>query len=164
MTQQTMTEREVFLQHFEREHQTTLKVLRAYPPNQLDFKPDPRSSSARDVIWMMVHIQKVDDLMKGKMEGQMPPAPRTLDELIASFESVQRELVKKVRALSEDQYHDTIRIRSGKDSSMDVRIADALWFTLMMLVHHRGQLSVYLRMAGGKVPSIYGPSADEPWN
>src|SRR5438132_11205433 len=45
----------------------------------------------------------------------------------------------------------------------DVRRLDFFWFLLMDMVHHRGQLSVYLRMAGGKVPSIYGPSADEPW-
>jgi len=38
-----------------------------------------------------------------------------------------------------------------------------MWFMLLDSIHHRGQLSVYVRMAGGKVPSIYGPSADEPW-
>lgn len=45
----------------------------------------------------------------------------------------------------------------------DVRIMDIFWMMVMDMVHHRGQFSVYLRMAGGKVPSIYGPSADEPW-
>lgn len=45
----------------------------------------------------------------------------------------------------------------------DFRKADVLWMMMMDAVHHRGQFSVYLRMAGGKVPSIYGPSADEPW-
>jgi uncharacterized damage-inducible protein DinB len=38
-----------------------------------------------------------------------------------------------------------------------------LWLMLMDSIHHRGQLSVYIRPAGGKVPSIYGPSGDEPW-
>jgi len=38
-----------------------------------------------------------------------------------------------------------------------------LWFLLHDQIHHRGQLSIYLRMAGGKLPSIYGPTADEPW-
>ena len=45
----------------------------------------------------------------------------------------------------------------------DVRIMDIFWLMLMDSVHHRGQFSVYLRMSGGKVPSIYGPTADEPW-
>ena len=42
-------------------------------------------------------------------------------------------------------------------------VAEFLWFMLMDSVHQHGQLSVYVRCAGGKVPSIYGPSADEPW-
>ena len=45
----------------------------------------------------------------------------------------------------------------------DCPVSEVLWLMLMDSVHHRGQLSVYLRMVGGKVPSIYGPSADEPW-
>jgi uncharacterized damage-inducible protein DinB len=45
----------------------------------------------------------------------------------------------------------------------DVRKLDFLWLMLTDQIHHRGQLSVYARMAGGKVPSIYGPSFDEPW-
>jgi uncharacterized damage-inducible protein DinB len=52
----------------------------------------------------------------------------------------------------------------GPGQVADVPVADMLWIMLLDAVHHRGQLSVYLRMAGGKVPSIYGPSADEPWH
>ena len=44
-----------------------------------------------------------------------------------------------------------------------IPVIDVLWFMLTDSIHHRGQLSVYVRMAGGRVPSIYGPSADEPW-
>jgi uncharacterized damage-inducible protein DinB len=43
-----------------------------------------------------------------------------------------------------------------------MRRLDVIWANLFDVIHHRGQLSVYVRMAGGKVPSIYGPSADEP--
>lgn len=45
----------------------------------------------------------------------------------------------------------------------DFPVSEVLWLMLMDSVNHRGQFSVYLRMVGGKVPSIYGPSADEPW-
>ena len=54
-------------------------------------------------------------------------------------------------------------VPTGPGKVGDLRTMDLLWTTLMDQVHHRGQLSVYTRMAGGKVPSIYGPSADEPW-
>jgi len=51
----------------------------------------------------------------------------------------------------------------AKDRMEAHRRGDVLWYSLHALIHHRGQLSVYLRMVGGKVPSIYGPSGDEPW-
>ena len=51
----------------------------------------------------------------------------------------------------------------GPKQMGDVPRSQIGWLTVMDMVHHRGQFSVYLRVAGGKVPSIYGPSADEPW-
>jgi uncharacterized damage-inducible protein DinB len=57
----------------------------------------------------------------------------------------------------------TITVPAGKGVTADVRKLDFLWLMLNDQIHHRGQLSVYTRMAGGKVPSMYGPSGDEPW-
>jgi uncharacterized damage-inducible protein DinB len=57
----------------------------------------------------------------------------------------------------------TVVFMVGPRQKGDVPLADFVEFMLGDQIHHRGQLSVYLRMAGGKVPSIYGPSADEPW-
>jgi uncharacterized damage-inducible protein DinB len=51
----------------------------------------------------------------------------------------------------------------GPGKTGDIPLADFVNFMTHDQIHHRGQLSVYLRMAGGKVPAIYGPSADEPW-
>jgi uncharacterized damage-inducible protein DinB len=45
----------------------------------------------------------------------------------------------------------------------ELRVMDVLWFALMDQIHHRGQFSVYMRLTGAKVPSIYGPTADESW-
>ena len=52
---------------------------------------------------------------------------------------------------------------TGPGTIGDVPKVEFMYFILSDQIHHRGQLTVYLRMAGGKVPSIYGPSADEPW-
>ena len=52
---------------------------------------------------------------------------------------------------------------SGPGTMGVLKVIDFLWFMLLDSIHHRGQLSVYIRPAGGKVPSIYGPTADEPW-
>jgi uncharacterized damage-inducible protein DinB len=56
-----------------------------------------------------------------------------------------------------------VQVPVGPGKMGEFRAMDVVWMALMDQVHHRGQFSVYLRLAGGKVPSIYGPSADEPW-
>jgi len=61
------------------------------------------------------------------------------------------------------QLETTVKFVTGPKKMSDLRRLDVLWFLLNDQIHHRGQLSVYLRMAGGKVPSIYGPSGDEKW-
>ena len=68
-----------------------------------------------------------------------------------------------VREMPESRLDETVTFVTGPGTTGPVGIHDMLWFMLLDSVHHRGQLSVYVRMAGGKVPSIYGPSADEPW-
>jgi uncharacterized damage-inducible protein DinB len=65
--------------------------------------------------------------------------------------------------MSEADYNSMIKFPVGPKQMGDFRKADVLWMMMMDAIHHRGQFSVYVRMAGGKVPSIYGPSADEPW-
>jgi uncharacterized damage-inducible protein DinB len=57
-----------------------------------------------------------------------------------------------------------VKFVTGPKQMSDLRRLDVLWFLLNDHIHHRGQFSVYLRMAGGQVPSIYGPSADEKWS
>jgi uncharacterized damage-inducible protein DinB len=58
---------------------------------------------------------------------------------------------------------ETVKFPAGKNQMADYPVGEFLWFMLLDSIHHRGQLSVYIRPAGGKVPSIYGPSGDEPW-
>ncbi len=161
-----MTEKEMFLQTWDREHQITTKVLRAYPPDKLDIKPSALSRTARELAWVFVAEQAVVDMVvKGQldMSGAEPAPPATMQEILAVFEKMQKEMVGKVKKLSEADYNGMMKFMVGPKQMGDVRRADALWMTLMDQVHHRGQLSVYLRMAGGKLPSIYGPTADEPW-
>ena len=71
-----------------------------------------------------------------------------------------RELEQATEATGEG----VVKFYTGPKHVGDYRTMDFLWFLLHDQIHHRGQLSVYVRMAGGRVPSIYGPTADEPWN
>lgn len=160
-----MTEKETFLKTWEREFQTTLKVLKAYPADKLDLKPHERSRSARELAWTFVVEENViHGVIKGQIDFQnIPEPPATLREILTTYENTHKEMVKKVNGLSGEDFHTSIKFPVGPKQMGDVRRGDIFWMMVMDSVHHRGQFSVYLRMAGGKVPSIYGPSADEPW-
>ncbi len=85
-------------------------------------------------------------------------------EILATFDGLHRELVQKVRAADDRALSGTVKFYVAPKQMGDVPVMSLLWMgVLRHSIHHRGQLSVYLRMMGEKVPSIYGPSADEPW-
>jgi uncharacterized damage-inducible protein DinB len=155
-----------FLNAYAREHATTLKVLRAFPGAKSEFKPHERSNSARQLAWTFVMEQ---GLMMGALSGQLkitgkfPPAPESFGAIIDQFEQDFGKVTALAESVSDESLDETVRFFTGPGQMGDVPKIDVAWFALSDQIHHRGQLSVYLRMAGGKVPSIYGPSADEPW-
>ena len=166
VTEKTMTEKDQFLATFQRECATTLKLLRAYPADRGDFKPHERSNSARQLAWTFVLEQGIVDMaIKGKIDFSqpMPPAPATYSDCVAAFEGACRQTVARVTGASDAELSRTVQFPVGPGKMGDFRAMDVLWTTLMDQIHHRGQLSVYIRLAGGKVPSIYGPTADETW-
>jgi uncharacterized damage-inducible protein DinB len=166
MTQKTATEKEMFIQSLQREAQTTLKLLKAYPAAKGDLKPAEKSRTARELAWVFVSEQAIADMaLKGKVEMGKPgpSAPTNFGDIITAFEKSARETASKVANASEDDLNKIVQFPVGPGKMGDFRRMDVLWTTLQDQIHHRGQFSVYLRMAGGKVPSIYGPTADETW-
>jgi uncharacterized damage-inducible protein DinB len=163
--QRTMTEKDTFIQTFEREYQTTLKVLKAYPSERADLKPSPKSKTAQDLAWMLVLNQMVviPTLDNQLDPGKLPPAPKGWADIAPALEAAHRESVARLNKSTEDDWNGTIQMPVARKTMGEVRIGDALWFFLSDTIHHRGQFTVYLRMAGGKLPSVYGPTADEPW-
>lgn len=155
-----------FLDVYANEHQTTLKVLRAFPTDQQEYQPHPRSSSALKLCWTFVIENNVAmGALKGPLNlgGGFPPPPATLAEVITAYESSAKAMIESTKATPDARFGETVNFPSGPNQMGTYPVIEFLWFMLMDSIHHRGQLSVYVRCAGGKVPSIYGPSADEPW-
>lgn len=159
--------RETFLGVFKREHATTMKVLRALPPGQSEFRPHERSQCARDLAWTFVMEQGlITHAINGtlKLTGSMPKAPENYDQIVDQFDADFAELCTLIEKTGDDRFNNgTVTFPAAPGKLADYPIGDFAWFMLFDQIHHRGQFSVMLRMAGGKVPSIYGPSADEPW-
>ena len=162
------SEKQRFLDQWEREAAVTMKVLRNYPAAQADLKPGEKSKNAKDLAWTFVFegfgaSQCADGDFKFP-PPDMPPKPATWDAVVQECERGFRFLADKVRKADEGFLNTMVKVASGPKQRSDTRRLDFLWQTLMDMIHHRGQFTVYSRIAGAKVPSIYGPSADEPWN
>ena len=155
-----------YLDMFSREFPTTLKLMRAYPAGQDAFKPHERSHSAAQLVHTFTQENGVViAAIRGEltMPPNFPPPPATLAEAVAAYERGAKSLIDAVQAMPESRLFEKVTFFTGPGQMGQVPLIDIMWLMLMDSVHHRGQFSVYVRMAGGRVPSIYGPSADEPW-
>lgn len=161
-----MAMKESYIETFNQEYATTARVLAAYPDAKLDLKPSEKSKTARDLAWTLAGgIHFLNMVVDGNIQftGGEPPAPKTIAELIAALKSGQAAVVKKIEALTEADFGKPIKFPVGPGKMGDLARGAAMWGFLHDHIHHRGQFTVYLRLAGAKVPSVYGPTADEPW-
>ena len=156
----------MFLDAFQKEHETTMRVIRALPPGQGEFRPHPRSQSARELTFTFVMEQAMMSLAirdQLKLGGGVPKAPADFGMIVDQFESDYRALTELIKHSPHKAFAGTVDFPTGPGKIGSWPKIEFMYFLLRDQIHHRGQLSVYVRMAGGKVPSIYGPSADEPW-
>jgi uncharacterized damage-inducible protein DinB len=155
-----------FADVYAREHLTTMKVLKAFPESQAAYRPHERSDSALQLAWKFVVENNVAiGALRGplRMTGEIPPPPANFADVLAAYQASASELKDTLARTPETRFDEVVQFYTGPKQMGDVPVGEVVWFMLLLSVHHRGQLSVYLRCAGGKVPSIYGPSADEPW-
>jgi len=165
VTQKTMTEKDALVAHFSREYETTLRLLKAFPAEKSELKPSEKSKTARELAWMLVLNQMVVvPTIAGDLKpGAFPPVPQTWAEIIPAIERAHILSTAKLESVSEEQLNNSLKMPSGPNKVDDKRIADALWFFFYDSIHHSGQFSVYARVAGANLQSIYGPTADEQW-
>ncbi|MEQ1573935.1 MAG: DinB family protein [Vicinamibacterales bacterium] len=147
---------------FERETQTTLRVLEAVPDGHLDYRPDSKSKTG---LGLVRHIALEDEwLLTCIANGAFTPPPDDSDacgiknpaDAVARYRDTVPAALNRVRAMSGETLAGTINFLDV----MKMPGVDFLAMALKHSVHHRGQLSTYLRAMGGKIPGIYGPSAD----
>lgn len=158
--------KERFAEVYEREHATTMKVLRAFPPGQAELRPSERSSTARQLAWTFVMEERMMLMaIRGEpvLGGGYPAPPESWDDILDAFSTQHEQVMAELRSPSSSELRGTVRFFTAPKEMGDYSTMEFLWYMLHDQIHHRGQLSVYVRIAGAKLPSIYGPSADEPW-
>jgi hypothetical protein len=163
------TPKQQFLDAYDREQATTAKVLRAYPPEKAELQPHPKCKPARELAWVFAlecglgKAGLANAFASGNPGGAPPAAPASWNEVLAAVEAAQIDFREAFASYTDDELLEPIKFFGGPKTLVDVPRIDFAWFLLSDQIHHRGQLSIYLRMADGRVPSIYGPSRDEPW-
>ena len=159
-----MTNLEFFNKRWSEEAPITLKVFQAVPDGKLDYRPHPRSRSAGELISLMAYESHTccEAVDTGKINWQDQPAATEVNQAADSFTKKNRELEKLLQKVDEETWQGRkVQFLVGGQVVFEEALGPMLWGHLFDVIHHRGQLSTYIRPMGGKVPSIYGPSADD---
>ncbi len=161
---------EFFVSQLEREAVGNRKALARVPEGRPDWKPHEKSMPlgylsglvAMMPGWIAMAIEQDElDINPPGAEPYRPPAPSTQRELAATLEESVAKASEALRRTTDEHLATPWRLLDGGNVVLDqprhVVIAD----TFTHMAHHRGQLTVYLRLNEASVPAIYGPSADE---
>lgn len=145
-------------QEFERFH----NVLAALPGENLAFKHEPRSRSARELVGHIIgHVDDMIELIDaGVIHHRMEVPFANHEAAVKAFDTSYQTLLTKLERVSDENWAKIGDFRVGDRSIYQAPVQALAWMLLLDAVHHRGQLSTCIRPMGGKVPSIYGPSAD----
>jgi uncharacterized damage-inducible protein DinB len=154
-----MSEKDLFVKLLEAEFPVTIKVLKAIPSEQSDFKPHDRSSSMKQiVVTLVVEMNGLVRAAKGEEKMYVPVEIDNVADAVALYENSYATAIQEMKNIPEEELE---KPTPGMFAALYPKRKNVMWMFLLDSIHHRGQLSVYIRLAGGRVPSIYGPSADD---
>ena len=158
-----MDEKALFLKFWEKEALATRKVISRIPEGRSDYRADPKARNAREIAWLMVREEIIlgDGLEKGVLEWVDVPTPASVKEIVDTYDRHHDEVTRRMHRLDAARWEQPIPFMFGGQEVMKASGYENAWGFFFDLIHHRGQLSTYLRPMGAKVPAIYGPSADE---
>lgn len=157
-----MSNRAFFLQHCTAEFPRFLAVLEAAPGDQLDYRPHQKSRSARELIGHLIgHEQDLLELAEtGKINHRVQVPFETRAAGLEAYRTAHAGLERALGSMDDATWESPGQFLVNGKVAYELPRRDLAWMLLLDGVHHRGQLSAYLRPMGAKVPSIYGPSAD----
>lgn len=149
---------------WEQESKKTVRVMEAIPEDQYDFRPDPKGRSIGEMAW---HLSEVDGCLsfgvaerRFDLRDDLPELarPREVSQLAPGYRRVHELAVERLRNLRNEDLDEPVTFFDGTPMS----IREVLWYALLHhSIHHRAQLVLLCRMAGGSPPGVYGPNREE---
>jgi uncharacterized damage-inducible protein DinB len=147
-----------------REAAKTIRLLEALPADQYDFRPDPQGRSLGELAW---HLSEIDacisygiahDLFRFEDEPPDLKRPREIALLSPGYARVHQQALARLESLTDQQLDHQVTFFDGRE----LAVRQVLWSELLHhLIHHRAQLVLLCRMAGGTPPGFYGPNREE---
>ena len=158
--------RDFFVESMKVEAKTTRRVLESVPDAKSSYRPDPSSRTGFELAWHIARSDAwfLDGILAGSFNmetdnsGKVPADVKTAADVVAFYDKNYIAKIDKLKGLSGEACAKVVNFFGAFDFPMAVYIS---WLEKHQ-IHHRGQLCAYLRAMGGKVPNIYGGSADEP--
>ena len=161
---------DLFVSELDREVKRSRRALEAVPGNKRSWKPHEKSMEfgyLTDMVatiptWLTM-IVKQDELDVAPKEGSRAerPQPKTSGEYIAALEKSAAEARETLKGTTEQHLQTHWKLLAAGQVVADTPRHEMLRDTINHWAHHRGQMTVYLRLMGAKVPALYGPSADD---
>ena len=153
-----------YLRELESEEKATRECLQQVPMDQPKYKPHERSMELGYLAiltgdiprWIQYIIEK--NLVDFETYPQNHPG--TPDELVAMFDANMESARKALKSLKDEDLSKEFQLKHGDKLLMATPVGESISSAINHMVHHRGQLTVYLKLLDKKIPSIYGPSAD----
>jgi len=155
-------ELERFIDLWEYESGLTKGLLGSIPQDKLDFRPDPQGRSMGELAWHIAEIEAIftrlaRDRDFGAARSQQMERPRTVSDLISRYETIHRESLDRLRGLKAEDLD-----REFPFFDREISVRNVLWFPLFHhQIHHRGQLMMMIRQAGGVPSKVYGPNRED---
>ena len=140
---------------------TTGNVFRAMTPEMLDYRLHPGSSALGSIAWTIVRCLRICNELIHSVTAEVPKEPLPpYAELLIAFDQAALELNSALIGMDQKEWEINCLVTTGSHTLLDQPLGQVFWLFHADAIHHRGQISVFLRSFGAKVPSIYGPSGD----
>jgi uncharacterized damage-inducible protein DinB len=159
--------RDTLLPEFDNEMQSTRKVLERVPTEKFSWKPHDKSGT---MVWLAGHVASIPNWITVTFQQDSleldpnfrPPEPKSREEMLEMFDQNVAGARDTLRHAEDAAFATNWTLISGDTTILSMPRAQI--YRLMILnhlIHHRGQLTMYLRLNDVPVPGLYGPSADE---
>lgn len=162
-----MSRSEDFVKELDAEMPTTRRLLERVPSDKGEWRPHPKSFPLAHLAQLVARMPGWNTLAiresKLDLKQSSPYSIESTETLLAEFDRHVAEARATIAGATDDDMNREWSLTMGDQTLFTARVHEVIRQNINHLSHHRGQLTVYLRLLDVPIPSIYGPTADEGW-